>query len=289
MGQKSNILTVRKALVQYNSSEKNQNQFILTYLVLQHLQKLFLKSDVCLLQCNIQENSNKIYIAFDIFFRTRKLIKLKKFFKKLKFKNNLKQTYFLGSIIKFIKAKFFSFLIVFKFSVSNRLLLKKNKLQQKLLVEFYDLFRRYSKLLFPRRINFFLDFIKLSVILFCGSLRVSFFIKLLAEIFTILQKKRHSFFLQFIKFFFSTLITFNLKTITSFTNNFFFNKICGIKFIASGKLKGKPRASSLNLSLGNIPTQSLALNIEYSKIHIFTRYGVYGFKLWLNREYVSIK
>ena len=202
MGQKSNILTVRKALVQYNSAEKNQNQFVLTYLVLQHLQKLFLKSDVCLLKCNVQERSNKIYIIFDLFFRTRKIIKLKKFFKKLKFKNISKESYFLGSIIKFIKAKFSSFLIYFKFAVLNRLLIKKNKLRKKLLVEFYELFRRYSKLLFPRRVNFFLDFIKFSVLLFCGFLRISFFIKVLAEIFTILQKKRHSFFLQFIKFFF---------------------------------------------------------------------------------------
>ena len=289
MGQKSNILTVRKALVQYNSAEKNQNQFVLTYLVLQHLQKLFLKSDVCLLKCNVQERSNKIYIIFDLFFRTRKIIKLKKFFKKLKFKNISKESYFLGSIIKFIKAKFSSFLIYFKFAVLNRLLIKKNKLRKKLLVEFYELFRRYSKLLFPRRVNFFLDFIKFSVLLFCGFLRISFFIKVLAEIFTILQKKRHSFFLQFIKFFFSTIINFNLKNLVSFTNQTFFNKICGIKFIVSGKLKGKPRSSSLNLSLGNIPTQSLALNIEYSKTHIYTRYGVYGFKLWLNRQYTKIK
>ena len=288
MGQKSNVLTLRKAIPLYNSAEKNRNHFVSTYLILEHLQKLFLKTDVCLLKYIIQENSNKIYIEFDLFFRTRKLIKYKKSLKKFKAQKGVKQEFFLRSIIKFIKAKFSSFFFNFKFCVLNRLLLKKNKVGKKLLIEFYDLFRRYSKLLFPRRINFFLDFVKLSVLLFYGSIRVSFFIKLLGEIFTILQKKRHSFFFQFINFFFSFLINYNLKGIASFINKEYFNKICGIKFIASGKLKGKPRSSSLNLSLGNIPTQSLDLTIEYSKIHIYTRYGVYGFKLWLNRQHVKI-
>ncbi len=200
MGQKSNVLTIRKALPQFNSIEKNQNQFVLIHLVLQHLQKLFFKSDVCLLNFTVQENSNKIYVNFDLFFRTRKLIRYKKFLKRIK--PNVQSFCFINSIIRFIKAKFSIFLINFKFLVFNRLLLKKNKFRKKLLVEFYNLFRRYSKLLFPRRVNFFLDFIKLSVLLFCGFLRVSFFIKLLAEIFTILQKKRHSFFFQFVVFFF---------------------------------------------------------------------------------------
>lgn len=289
MGQKSNVLTIRKALPQYNSTDKNQNQFILIHLVLQHLQKLFLKSDVCLLKFIVQENCNKIYISFDLFFRTRKLIRYKKNLKRLKSSSDVQSFFFIKSIIKFIKAKFSFFLIKFKFSVFNRLLVKKNNLRKMLLIEFFNLFRRYSKLLFPRRVNFFLDFIKLSVLLFCGFLRVSFFIKLLSEIFTILQKKRHSFFFQFIKFFFSSLINFDLKSVGLLTSQIYFNKICGIKFVASGKLKGKPRSSTLNFSLGNIPTQSLGLNIDYSKTHIYTRYGVYGFKLWLNRSYIKIR
>ena len=69
MGQKSNILTIRKAGVQYNSIEKNNKQYILLFLILQHLQKLFLKSDVCLLKSSIQENSKKLYINFSLFFK----------------------------------------------------------------------------------------------------------------------------------------------------------------------------------------------------------------------------
>ena len=66
MGQKSNVLTIRKAGVQYNSNDKNYNQFVLVHLIIQHLQKLFLKSDVCLLKWNVQENSNKFYINFSL-------------------------------------------------------------------------------------------------------------------------------------------------------------------------------------------------------------------------------
>ena len=289
MGQKSNVLTIRKIGVQYNSNEKKNKQYILLNLILQHLQKLFLKSDVCLLQSSIQENSNKLYINCILFFRTRKLIKYKKNFKKLKLKTQKLHSCFVSSIMKFLKLKVSSFLINFSFSVLNSYLLKTQKLQQKLLIDFYNNFnRRYSKLLFPRRVNFFLDFIKVSVLLFCGNIRVSFFIKILGEIFTILQKKRHSLFFQFIKFFFSTLINFNLKLITPLTKDVYFNKIKGAKFIASGKLKGKPRSSALNISLGNIPVQSLGLDIQYSKTPIYTPYGVFGFKLWLNQERIKI-
>ncbi len=291
MGQKSNVLSIRKIGLNYHFCEKNDKQFLVTYILLQHLQKLFLKADVCLLSWTFQKNSNKFYLFFNLFFRTRKLIKYRKFFKKLKLKSlkSNPRNFYINSIIKFIKSKFSFFLINFKFSVLNNLLLKKNKLQTNLLFEFYTLFRKYSKLLFPRRVNFFLDFIKFSVLLFCGHLKTSFFLKVLAEIFTILQKKRHSFFFQFIKFFFLSLINYNFKSLSVYTNSYFINKVCGIKFIVSGKLKGKPRASTLNMSLGIIPIQSLGLNIEYSKQHIYTRYGVYGFKLWLNRNSIKIK
>ena len=290
MGQKSNVLTIRKLGVTFNSNEKNDKQFILLYVTLQHLHKLFSKVDVCLVNSILQKNSNKLYLSFNLFFRTRKLIKYRRFLKKFKLKDNKAyRSYYISSIVKFLKSKFSIFLINFKFFVLNSLLLKKNKLQTKIVFEFYELFRRYSKLLFPRRVNFFLDFIKLSVLLFFGFLKISFFIKILSEIFTILQKKRHSFFFQFINFFFLTLINHNLKTNFLSTNEFIFNKIFGIKFIIAGKLKGKPRASMLNTSLGNIPLQSLGLNIEYAKHHIYTRYGVFGFKFWLNRGYIKLK
>jgi hypothetical protein len=289
MGQKSNVLTIRKVGLNFNSNEKSNKQFILLYLTLQHLQKLFFKVDVCMLNWTLQKSSNKIYLNFDLFFRTRKLIKYKKFYKKLQHKNkNIFRSYYILSIIKFLKSKFSIFLINFKFCVFNNLLLKKNKLRTKLLFEFYDLFRRYSKFLFPRRVNFFLDFIKLSVLFFFGFLKISFFIKLFSEIFTILQKKRHSFFFQFIKFFFITLLNYNVTQSFLISEERVLSKILGVKFLAAGKLKGKPRASTLNMCLGNIPVQSLNMNIEYAKQHIYTRYGVFGFKIWLNRGYRKI-
>lgn len=290
MGQKSNVLTIRKVGISFNSNEKRDKQFILLYLILQHLQKLFLKVDVCIVARTLQKSSNKIYLNFNLFFRTRKLIKYKKFYKKLQHKNkNFFRFYYIFSIIKFLKSKFSIFLINFKFCVLNNLLLKKNRVRTKLLFEFYDLFRRYSKLLFPRRVNFFLDFVKLSVLFFLGFLKISFFIKLFSEIFTILQKKRHSFFFQFIKFFFITMLNYDLTESSLTLNHRVLNKILGVKFLASGKLKGKPRSSTLNMCLGNIPVQSLGAEVEYAKQHIYTRYGVFGFKIWLNRGYKNIK
>jgi ribosomal protein S3 len=55
--------------------------------------------------------------------------------------------------------------------------------------------------------------------------------------------------------------------------------IKGIKFVINGKIKGKTRSTSNSISFGKVPTQSVSKNIDYSKIHVFTIYGVFGFKL----------
>ena len=55
----------------------------------------------------------------------------------------------------------------------------------------------------------------------------------------------------------------------------------GIKFKINGKLKGKMRASNNLITYGKIPNQSIGINIEYSLIHTFTRYGAFGMQAWV--------
>ena len=56
-------------------------------------------------------------------------------------------------------------------------------------------------------------------------------------------------------------------------------KILGAKFSISGRLKGKPRTNTLKILSGKIPCQTHSAAINYSKLHAFTRYGVFGLKL----------
>jgi ribosomal protein S3 len=57
------------------------------------------------------------------------------------------------------------------------------------------------------------------------------------------------------------------------------SRVRGIKFVINGKIKGKTRSSSNIISFGKIPTQSISKVVDYSNIHVFTVYGVFGFKL----------
>ena len=66
--------------------------------------------------------------------------------------------------------------------------------------------------------------------------------------------------------------------------NIYFSTISGIKFIINGKIRGRMRASSKCISVGTIPIQSLQKNIEFSKTHVYTLYGAFGFQIWLYRK-----
>jgi len=281
MGQKSNVVTIRKSQLQFSAHEKKNKQIILLYVLLEYLQKVFLKLNVCLLDNIIQHNMNKIYVNFILFFRTRKLIQLKK---KIKRTKKYTSNFSLSSLLKFFKLVSKSNLIVFSIKVINNTLTKKNKLNNFLLIHFFNLCNRYSKLLFPRRLNFFLDFIKISVLLFLNKIKITYFLKLLSETLTILQKKRHSLYLQFLKFFFNLLINPTKKAIDYIKKDPIDSSILGIKFTIAGKLKGKQRASSNCLILGNIPIQTIKSNIQFSKVDAFTVYGIFGLKLWVNRK-----
>lgn len=45
-----------------------------------------------------------------------------------------------------------------------------------------------------------------------------------------------------------------------------------------GKLKGKPRKSCIKMLTGLVSCQKFDINLHYSKLHTYNRYGAYGFK-----------
>ena len=57
--------------------------------------------------------------------------------------------------------------------------------------------------------------------------------------------------------------------------------IKGMKFITSGRLQGKARASSKSLIEGCVPVQSFNQNIDFAKIHAYNILGAFGLKLWI--------
>ena len=139
---------------------------------------------------------------------------------------------------------------------------------------FYWKIKRFASLLFVRRFNLFIDFIKILVLFAHNKISVTIFLSFLAQVFRRLPKRNHNRFLFFLKFLFQTL----LKKDKNVSNVF------GIKFIVAGRLLGKMRANSSRLQVGVVPIQSIDKYIEFSKLHVYTLYGAFGFKLWIYRK-----
>ncbi|MBR11270.1 MAG: hypothetical protein CMP48_26780 [Rickettsiales bacterium] len=268
MGQKANIITLRNSFNNLNFYRLDINEFLYGSIFLKSFTRLLQIRKVFLVNSNLNFFENKIFFNFNVFFRTSKVLSLKnlKVVNKQLKKSNL--PLFLKEL-SYLKKN----LIIIKFTLTNLILKSKDK--ENLVFIFFKKFKRMSTSLFPRRFNFFLDFIKLSCLFGVGALSLNFFIKVIVEIFRILQKKKHARFLLLMKQLFNSLIS---------NKNFKKSNIMGVKFIVGGKLKGKPRSSNYVISLGQIPLQSLGKNIEFAKAHAFTVYGVFGLKIWVYRS-----
>ena len=62
--------------------------------------------------------------------------------------------------------------------------------------------------------------------------------------------------------------------------------LAGLKFLLSGRIRGKSRSSSTLIQLGNVPTQTIIKKIDFASSHVYTLYGVFGIKMW---SYFKIK
>ena len=102
---------------------------------------------------------------------------------------------------------------------------------------------------------------------------------LLGQIFRILPKSKHGRFLVFLKLLFK-----NLLLASKDFNNKGLKSILGVKLIISGKIKGKPRSSTTCIQVGSVPSQSLNKDVSFSKIHVYTLYGAFGFKIWVHKK-----
>jgi|APCry1669190646_1035306.scaffolds.fasta_scaffold00150_7 hypothetical protein len=258
MGQK----TIKNTLLRVQQLKSLNSQ---TYLFNKNLQlnnlilNLFYKSNFYIDTLTIDFSANKISLFLTIFLSTKKII----FFKKKKTKLFYTFDKELTKIFKNLKLNNFNN-IIYKIKILNYLNNKES------LIYLYNNFKQYSKVLFEKRLILFVDFIKTISLLNENKISLKFFGVFLGLIFKRLHKYKHKKFFVFLK-----------KIFLFLKNNKFSKSVGGLKFELSGKLRGKTMSSKITFSSGKISTQTFKNSPSYIQEHVFTKYGVFGLKLWL--------
>nr|NP_066423.1 ribosomal protein S3 [Ochromonas danica]AAG18389.1 ribosomal protein S3 [Ochromonas danica] len=191
-----------------------------------------------------------------LFYRTHKLKKyLIKTKRKGKYKKNKK-----NEIVKLLGEKNLSLVI----KVLNR----QGKSESLRVIA--AKFKYYLNKIFQKRLTLFIDLVKVFYLVAKKKATIHLLIYILGLIFKPLHKKKHAIYLAFLKKLFSYLI---------FRKH---SQIKGVKLIIAGRLKGKTRAKTSKFILGKIPLSSEKEKIKASQTHIYTVYGCFGLKLWVN-------
>lgn len=268
----SNLTTNPKIV--HNSSvltTVNVTAFTLSLQFNIYLKYLFYKKDILLTQSSLNFNSNRLDLCLHLYFRKKKLLRFKKL-KNKKLKKKLK-------IDKIKKNIFFlilnNFTKTFQFNSLNLKLKILNKIKKS--SKFRSYLRKKTKFLksslFERHAPLYDDFLNLTFLYYTAKISIDSFLLIFNEIFKYLVKQKHGRFIKFIK------IVFNDILINRRNSN-----IKGAKFVISGKLRGKLRARSKTFFFGLSPISTQSKNVQYSKTHVYTMYGVFGFKLWIYQE-----
>ena len=241
----------------------NNKKFVYTLNFLNYWNFLLIKKGILSVYTKAYFVENKFFLNYSFFFRTSKIKEYKK--KLTLFSNTEKKSYqnkllynFLLKEFKFLGVNLFALKII----TLNKLIISKT------LLFLYLKNKQFIGKIFTRRLHLFLDFIKLESLFLNNLASTSSMLTLLAQIFYVLPKKKHNHFVRLLKL--------NSRFISRYVNH---SLLKGIKFVIRGKLKGKTRSSSTTISFGEIPIQTVSKYVDYSKVHVFTKYGVFGFKL----------
>ena len=273
MGQKANLLTLRKVQknLSFQGNEKESKKFLYGLKFLSFFEQLLSQKNIILTDRTLNFVNNEIFLNLSFLFKTTKLKNYKKIYQ-----NNIKISKNRNHITKF-------FLEEFKIFKNNCILLNlriiNKEINEKIGKIFYNKTKRFIKILLSRRFNLFADFIK-ATSLFCeNKIFIQAYLTLIAQIFRVLRKNTHSRFLLFLRELLHLLTITNNGKRLSLSHN-----IKGAKFLINGKLRGKTRSSSSCVQVGSVPIQSLGKKISFAKIHVYTLYGIFGFRLWIHRD-----
>jgi hypothetical protein len=181
MGQKSNLITTTKHTTSLNFCNLH-SKFLIKNLKYIHFFEILLKNkNIHLIKFNSLTVNNITFISFYIFFRSKKIIRLKKKTHDKKFflsEKYLKTYNFLSILNEHSKKPFHLKVYNLNFKIGKNLAIK-----------FYKFLQHYRSLYFQRVFNLFVDFIKICS-LFCKSLIDSkSFIFFLSLIFKAISKK----------------------------------------------------------------------------------------------------
>jgi hypothetical protein len=240
----------------------NQNKYFIVnnYLLQNKLKSLYSDKNIILSESHTAVVSNVLIFTTYAFYRTAKLIRYRKNTRKKKSLKRIKSLSKMSSLLlKNNSAK-----IIFKIMLLNLLI---NRSQ---VAKLYLSYKRFVSVLFSRGLNLFLDFLKVTDLLSRKLISVSGYLIILGRIFKVLNKKKHNRFVFFLTVVFDNLV----KNISS--------DILGVKMVINGKLLGKTRSSTIKIEKGSLKINSLNSNISFSKCHVYTLYGAFGFKLWIN-------
>lgn len=273
MGQKTNVLTLRKTREQLNLSIENAKLFLYGFKFLKNFEKLLLGKGILLIDKILNFENKQIFFTITTFFRSSKTINYKR--------KGLKQKYSTSKISK--KSTFSAFinkqfpLFVSNLVVINFKNLNKN-LNKRFVSFFFNIVKRFAGFLFARRFNLFIDFLKLSSFFSESKISSNSYLYILGQIFRILPKRKHNRFIFFLKVIFTAIVEEFPKKFSEASHS-----IKGIKFIVHGKLQGKTRADSRCIQVGSVPIQTISKNIDFSRLHVYTMYGAFGFQMWVYR------
>jgi hypothetical protein len=271
MGQKSNLLTVRRNLINLSLNEINTKVYLNLFKLLENLTNSFLVKGAYTFQSTINITSNQCFLNFKLFYKTLKinLYRKRKFRRRrLKYRRvNKKERLLL------LLSPYFNLLRVntFIFSFYNF-----NKFVNKKFVLFiYKKTNKFIKQVFSRQFGLYIDFLKVTSLLLQNLVGPKVFLDMISSIFKNIDKSKHSRFFSFLRNLFTLLISIHrpLK-----------KNIKGIKFVIRGRLQGKPRASTRIILLGSVPAQTFKKEIDYVLTHTYTKLGAFGMKLWMHRS-----
>lgn len=274
MGQKSNLITLRKKNLFLNLATLNPENFIYFFKFLTFLERLFELKGVYIINRVLNLNSNKCFYYANFFYKSKiSSIYKKKISKKtLNFTKDL-NTKTLQNLFKESLNKFTNNVLIFNIENLNI------SVKKPIFLFFYKRLKKFIKTIFSRRFNLFVDFLKINSLFVKKFVGAASYIKFLTIIFNNISKKFHYLFLSFLKILFKSII-YDLPKFKKLNCN----NILGIRFSISGRLRDKPRASSLIIDEGLVPNQSFNKSIDFSKSASHTLMGVFGLKLWVHNN-----
>ena len=278
MSKKTNNITLREIKSEKNIFYKNFQNYLHFYKFIKNIQNLMYIKNIILNVNNLNINLNHLQFNSNIFLNTKKIYFYKKLYlntkseKKLNFGNTNKNFI---SLFTNLSLKFRVQNIYFNLNFVNKFLKKK------ILIICIKKFRKFFNSLFKKRLNFFFDLIKITILFILKKLNINNYLLTLIKIFQFIPKIKHNTFFNFLKLLFKDMV-FNSYRLFSSCKYTDFYKIKGIKFQIYGKLKGKTRANKKSIRIGKIPLLTLNKNIFFTQLPAFTNAGVFGFNLWIN-------